>query len=628
MKMILLLVAAAGLAACAPPGNGPRPMNDLGGDFFDAPWPSDLRRTSAGGLEMKGFPNVDDYPLLEDYSAAIEQRVDGAGNNAPIYLRFQGPLDTSLLPDPSDSIAESSPLVLVDIDPSSPDHGTRVPVQWRFTEGSTEYQPENLLAVAPLFGFPLRPSTTYALFLTQEVARQDPALAEAWHPDHPDNAYYAPLQDTLFELGVAVEDVAIATLFTTGDPVAELREYAAATRALGVADLDQTLHLQTDLRDSTWVAYGGRLHLPLWQHGEKPYDTEGGAFARDEEGAPLMYGWELTDFTLALPRDGEMPEGGWPVVLYSHGTGGSDETCCNDSDPLEPAKVLTDAGFAVLGISQPLHGDRATDDTDPVWHSFNYLNLDSALYTFRQSALDLVYVARQLAGGQSFDLYGERVALDPEQVYFMGHSQGGITGAMAAPFFEGDVRAAVFSGAGGGLALSLAYREDPALGNETASELVRSLLEFDDDEVLDELHPVAGLVQTLGEVTDPLNLSAHWFRTPATASSEPLHVLVTEGLGDLQTPPLSTEALAAAAGVPVLSPAATDPDVFYLRGLSANTLPASVNTASFDGGRVTAGLAQYPDDDHFAVFTNPEASALYQGFFLSALRDGVPTLGE
>ncbi len=623
--MLMILV---GLAGCGAPGNGPRPLNDLDGDFFDAPWPSDLRRSSAGGLDMSGFPNVEDYPLLADYAAAIEERVGGAGNNAPIYLRFQGPLDTSLLPSPEASIDEGSPLVLVDIDPSSPERGSRVPVQWRFTTEATAYQPENLLAVSPLFGFPLRPSTTYALFLTLDLARQDPELAAAWLPDDPNKAYYSPLQDTLFELGIPVEDVAIATIFTTGDPISELRDFAAATRALGVADLDQVLHAQTDLPGSSWVAYGGRIYLPLWQHGEKPYDTEGGSFMRDEDGQPLMYDWELTDFTLALPRSGAMPEGGWPVVLYSHGTGGSDETCCDDGDPLEPAEVLSQAGFAVLGISQPLHGDRGTPDTDPVWHSFNYLNLDSALYTFRQSALDLIYVAHQLAGGQSFELDGQRVVLNPEEVFFMGHSQGGITGAMAAPFFEGDVRAAVFSGAGGGLSLSLAYRAEPALGEETAGELVSGVLGFDEDEVLDELHPVAGLVQTLGEVTDPLNLSPLWFRSPATAAAAPLHVLMTEGMNDRDTPPLSTEALAAAASVPLLAPAANEPPAFTLRGLGPQALPTSANAAGFDGSGVTAGLAQYPDDDHFAVFTNPEAAALYQSFFASALRDGAPTLGR
>jgi hypothetical protein len=38
---------------------------------------------------------------------------------------------------------------------------------------------------------------------------------------------------------------------------------------------------------------------------------------------------------------------------------------------------------------------------------------------------------------------------------------------------------------------------------------------------------------------------------------------------------------------------------------------------------VTAGLAQYEEDDHFAIFNNEDAAALYQQFLKSAL-DGNP----
>jgi len=342
----------------------------------------------------------------------------------------------------------------------------------------------------------------------------------------------------------------------------------------------------------------------------------------------MMHSWELTDFSLAVPNSAP-PPGGWPVVIYSHGTGGDDSSCCYDNDELRPARLLTGVGFAVIGINQPLHGDRATSDTDPTWHSFNYLNLDAALSTFRQSALDLVYVAHVLAGSaQTFEVNdGTVVPLDPESVFFMGHSQGGITGAMAAAFFGDDVRAAVFSGAGGGLSLSLVYREDEALAGQSARDLVSGLLEFDDDEVLDEYHPVAGLVQHLAEVTDPLNLSPYWFRQPVWAGAEPLHIMMTEGLDDAQTPPQATEALAAAGGVPILEPAATAPDAFSLRGLDAEAPPAKSNLTAYDGSSVSAALVQFPRDDHFAVFRNPEAAYMYRDFLKSSHDSNAPSIG-
>jgi len=615
------------LTACGALGSGPKPYNDLDGDFFDAPWPSDLRRTEAGGLDMSNFPNVDEFPLLEDYAEALENRLDGAGPNAPIYFRFQDPLDTDALPTPAESIAPGSPLVLVNIDPESPEYGATTPISWSFTEDNTEYQPGDLLAVAPLSGFPLRPTTTYAVYLTTDIARQDGYMAEVWRPDHEDNAYWSDLQDVLFGRGVGVEDIAIATVFTTSDPISELRELAATVKAMEMVDLGQVIHPEE--HHGSWTRMGGRLYLPLWQHGDKPYDTEGGGFMYDADGLPMMYDWELTDFTIAVPSSAP-PATGWPVVIYSHGTGGDDASCCYDDGELRPARLLTGAGFVVIGINQPLHGDRATSDTDPTWHSFNYLNLDAALSTFRQSALDLVYLAHLLSGReQLFDVTdGTEVALDPDSVFFMGHSQGGITGAMAAPFFGDDVKAMVLSGAGGGLSLSLVYREDEALAGQSAKALVSGLLELDDDEVLDEYHPIAGLVQHLAEVTDPLNISPYWFRQPIWGEAKPVHVLMTEGLDDEQTPPLATEALAAAAGVPILEPAATDPDAFSLRGLNAEVPPAKSNLFAFDGSSVSAALAQYPLDGHFAVFYNEDAALMYRDFLRSAYDSNSPSIGS
>ena len=65
-------------------------------------------------------------------------------------------------------------------------------------------------------------------------------------------------------------------------------------------------------------------------------------------------------------------------------------------------------------------------------------------------------------------------------------------------------------------------------------------------------------MQALGEVTDPLNYSPYWFRE-ALGDAEPVHVLLTEGLHDEQTPYQTTEALAAAAGVPFWGAVPFDP---------------------------------------------------------------------
>ena len=54
--------------------------------------------------------------------------------------------------------------------------------------------------------------------------------------------------------------------------------------------------------------------------------------------------------------------------------------------------------------------------------------------------------------------------------------------------------------------------------------------------------------------------------------------------------------------------------------------PVGHNREAWDGTRVTAGLVQYANDDHFAIFNNEDAAYLYQQFIISAIGDGIPMI--
>jgi hypothetical protein len=60
-----------------------------------------------------------------------------------------------------------------------------------------------------------------------------------------------------------------------------------------------------------------------------------------------------------------------------------------------------------------------------------------------------------------------------------------------------------------------------------------------------------------------------------------------------------------------------------LQNEGTHATPAINNRQTWSDERVTAGLAQYEEDDHFAIFNNEDAAALYQQFLKSAL-DGNP----
>ena len=591
-----------------------------GDGFFDRPWPSDLRRGATGGPDMAGFPKRESFDLVDLY-LDVAETLDGFGNNSPVYVRFDGAIDTALLPEPQESLEPSSPLLLLDVDRGSPHRGEIFPVEWAWQEEETEFQDEDLLAVRPVYGFPLRPSTTYALVVREPLAQVGDAMAAVWAPDHPDHDHYAPLQEALFELGVDVETVASAAVFTTQDPVSEMAEYARYIQE----DLELPAwsdQLELIDRFSAYDLYEGWTFAPLFQEGERPYSTEGGGLYRNGAGQPRPYEWEWIRYSLAVPTTTVEPEDGWPLYIYSHGTGGDYITYANNGVGLEVANVLAIQGLMGMGIDQPLHGLRATPSTDAEFHSFNILNPDSARGNFRQGGLDQVFLAAAVAASPVFVLPSSVLRVDTDRMVFLGHSQGGISGSLAGPFLGEHLQAMFLSGAGGGLGQTLIYRE---AGVDLAA-LLATLLELDDNENVDTFHPIVALVQWLSDVTDPINYAPFWFHDEPSWPASPLHVAMSEGVLDAYTPHQTTEALAAAARVPLLEDVASTSLAHELRGLAVQARPASGNQLGYGEASITTGLAQYGDQGHFAIFDDYDAAATYREFLRSATTDAVPTI--
>jgi hypothetical protein len=616
-----IIAAVLGLCACAAPADRPKLILS-GSHFFDEPWPSD-RRTVDGHPDMDGFPGQDDFDLVATYTDQISQ-LTGFGTNAAIFARFDRKIAESDLPAPGESAHQSAPYFLIDIDPRSPQRGRFVPLTSRFQQDETLWQPENLLALEPVLGFPLQPRTTYALVFTTDFAAPIAAMADAWKPGTPDYAYFEDLNNTLLQVGVPRASVAHAIRFTTQDPVGEMARFEARiAEDLTTPPLDQALGRL--IHFDAYTSFIGDMWIPMWQHGEKPYLTEGGNFVFDDEGRPLLQGWERVRFTLSVPFEQAMPAEGWPVVIYAHGTGGAHYGFADGLQALEPANVLGEVGIVGIGISLPLHGDRSTG-LDPALASFNYLNPASAGAVFRQAALDQIYLAEILsARPHSFTLDDNSVIrTDPQRVAYMGHSHGGLVGAIAAPFMGDRVRAMFLSGAGGGLSTTLTTRD---AGDFDIQQVLVDTFEFDENEALVTSHPLVSAVQTLAETTDPINYAPYWFHRSPFWQTTPMSVLMTEGLHDLQTPPATAEGLAAAGGLPILSPVEQVSGGHGYRGTPTATTPTAGNLLAWTGAAVTGGLAQYADEDHFAIFQDPAAAALYQHFLLTAL-DGTPEVLE
>jgi len=319
------------------------------------------------------------------------------------------------------------------------------------------------------------------------------------------------------------------------------------------------------------------------------------------------------------------PPGGWPVVFYAHGTGGDYRTFCDDGGGLESASVFATAGFIGVGVDQPLHGTRATANTIPDQHWFNFGNPESGRANFLQAATDAIFLARSVASGPlTFHTDdGPDIPINTSELYFFGHSQGGIAGAVALPWLSRDVKAAVLSGTGGGVGITLVERVDPI----DIATTIETLLQFGPDDHLTELHPASGLVQWLVEPTDPLNYAPYYIHDRGTwPGQRPISVLLTSGSEEVATHYRATAALAAAAGIPQMQPTFYTPDIFSVRGMAPLQPPVAGELVGFDGSVVTAALAQFEGGTHWVVSEESSAAGMAQQFLVTARDQASPVI--
>ncbi|MCO4771099.1 MAG: hypothetical protein KDA24_13775 [Deltaproteobacteria bacterium] len=638
---------------------GPVLDASLAESFWDLPWPNDSRRLENGNIALQGFPNPGESTIFDRYIAFGEEVMTGFGTNSPVYLRFDGSVR---LPEWTEESVEASgrcegPVRILDVAPTSPAYGTCLPARWEFVPANTAepFLAPNLAVVAPYWGFPLRGGGTYAVYLVDLESSDgfvtgsselqallagtgDAALQSAYQPfvDYlatdalaagaaGEEPILAEGDDEPVE-GLDVRWIAHATVFTTEDPTGEMRVLsehlqndAVDVRWEGdIVTLDEDhpeFHDDFEVREGTYFA-------PNFQRGEIPYNDDGGGFEFDAQGEPIAQLDELIPFALAMPRgDFEQPADGWPVILHAHGTGGDRWSHITRSGNLSPGSLGANRGFLSVGIPQPFHGDRWPEDATGTISllSFNFANPESGRTTFRQGALDTLALKRFLlenfAEGGAVAAAHPELKINPNKIFFLGHSQGGTTGALIIPFTDG-VEGWVLSGAGGGFSIVVLERQDPV----DFLLLVTAALQNPPGLQLTRMHPAVGLIQTLIEVTDPVNYGPLWIEGSSRATS----VLLTEGMHDIQTPPDTAETLAVSAGLPLADPF-RERNVFGLdlQGLRPTDTPYAGNLENAAGDAVTGGLAQF-DSNHFAIFNEGQAAQLWANFLKSFIDEGAP----
>ncbi len=615
---------------------------------YDMPFPSDALVGADGALDLSLFPLRGEGGIMDRYLDYVEREGLRWSVGTGVYFVFDLPLELTTLPEPAATTQRESPVLLVNVTEGSKRRGEMVPLlldQWTRDDGV--YYQRHTLIVHPVWGHVLEEGATYAAVVTSGLVGIDGRAVEA--PESfaaalagADGAEHSELLAPLREWASAehpelLDSAACATVFTTGSPTAELARAADRVATMGpeeVPELNRQIEQVAEVEESTFfVRYQGSYAAPNFQRGEVPYLSNGGGFDLDEQGFPVMQRIERMDITLAVPRSPDMPEAGWPVVIHAHGTGGNHTNhFTGSSGPnASPAGRLAAVGIASVGIDQPIHGTRCQaagcDNVDLA--SFNLLNPESATTTLRQGALDTIFLAALLRGGATFqDRDGVEVRFDPDHVSYFGHSQGGLTGALLAAV-EPQIDGYLLSAAGGGIPITIVERKDFM----DLEKMVRAQLKMPgcspgERETrgceLTPLHPALSIVQMLVDPVDPLAYAPHW--TAGTYVGRPQNMLLTEGVLDAATPPLTTDVMAAAARIPVAEPVVNPVLGLELAGVDALKLPASHNLADDNGARASGVLLQLEGFGHNAVFHGQSpAIAAYQSFF-GSLAKGEPAL--
>jgi hypothetical protein len=599
-------------------------LEESEGDFFDFPFPSELRTDGRGHPVLTGFPAVGN--LVPQVMAVIERERPGFSTGGPTYFRFSDALDSDVLPTPAASTSEDSAIWLLDIDPDSPRYGERLPFIATFHAPADTYWPGDTLAVRPVPGLGMRPGTRHAVVVRHDhlragdgtavvASRAFERLKDGWETSDVQDAY-SDLFSELEVLRIPREDILVATAFTTSDPARELDRLRQDVHAQPLPEVQAWSYLGGS---ATRVTYESEFDAYEYFSGVPPY-TEAlgeGAFEFDAAGNPLHRTARPVKFAITAPTT-EEPQGGYPIVVYGHGTGGSQRSHVN-----REGLRLAPEGIAMIGFEAALHGQRSADLASV--ESLLFTNPVAAREMVRQTVVDMMLIYRMIGAG-SFDLSAEDTGGDPisfaaDPVLFMGHSQGSQEAGLLLAV-EPTVEAAFLSAGGGG---SLIAVFDRKFEGQDIHCLVAVAAGVFDCSRFTEDHPAAYLVQALLDPADPLNF-AHRFLRERLPSESAVSIYMTEGTADEHTPPRSIEALAVAIGLPRVLPVYSTSLAYELADLPSVMAPVDGNLSLPGGRTVTGGLAQWDDVDHFVIYDEPTGWDAYIQFFNTALSEPHPVI--
>ena len=531
-------------------------------------------------------------------------------------------------------------------------------VEFRLSADS--FRPANLLQLLPVPGQGLRPKTTYAAIVLRSLGAagtqwlgQNPTLTDLLAervPSGPRGADLArafrPLsRATLNDLGVHPQDIAAATVFTTGDPAASLIKQVAWANTQAAPQPSEPITQRDVYPDfsvvkSAWPA-------PQYQDGAVPFLFAGGRQVVDAQGMPVRQHDKRAPFQVSVPK-GVMPAAGFPLYLYCHGTGGKENEAIdrgrmavpNSTPPLGSgiASFVSPRGWGTACMAGEYSPSRIGFMAADGYLAYNFLNPVAMRDNFVQMTLEQVHFLNMLLalrldpalfpGTDASASPDGKVGFDPDNVIVGGQSLGSYLAGMLGST-AGRFQGVILTGAGGSW-VEFAFGPEVPFKLQTVIELLTLPI----GERLDRFHPIImGFDLAVGPA-DNTHYHRYMIREPLPGNLVP-HVLTIEGYKDLQVSTDLQRALVLAIGLDHVGP---DPGptadeqllpVLPIAGLDHLSYPVQGNRVTPAGTR-TAVVVRYPEDGiregHYVSF-QLDAPKRQMGEFLDAIVAGtVPTV--
>ncbi len=618
--------------------------------FYNLPYPNDLRLNPDGSPDLSGFP-IPDNNIFAKSIKSIAGSNSGFPVNSAGYFQFNLPVARQNIDDVIAADIDS-PILLIDIDPNSPNRGELLPTVASTFRPDLNYIPSPLLSVAPAPGIILHPNRTYAYVVKRSLNNAfgkplgvSSTLSKLIDGETPQGELgveaqevYQPLWETLDGIEVNPNDVAAATVFTTGDVVSELAQLSDQV----LERYDVTIeNLQLDPEDGAsnprFYELQGTVRMPQFQKGTPPFNNQG-LFEFDSNGSLIEQGTEEVPVVITIPKT-QMPSDGYPLVAYFHGSSGLstqvvDRGAITESggEPTPgqgPAFVVAEKGFAAVSSALPLNEERFPDNSNVTY--YNPLNLAAFRDTFRQTvieqrllleALENLKIPSEVIGNDGDALLpsGETdFQFQSSPVMAFGQSYGAqvanIVGAV-----EPKIGAVVSSGAPSFFALQITENDDFA----ALARLLTGTLQ-----PLNPLYPALNLVETAWEAVDPIVYMPRIAQRPLPGN--PVRSIYQPvGEGDTIVSETVFNANALASGVQqageIIWPEMQES--LALSGLDGIiSYPVENNLLSANGTPYTGVVVQYEGDgiaDSHGIFAQlDEVKGQYSSFFESFQKNGV-----